>query len=257
MSSMALTLRQPKSNKKWLSFFVLISIAVVIGVGSGLLVIATGLGGYVSEKLIARQGVNNSSLTIDRSGIFSSDLDITMGMLLGVGSVTNAYMDGGTHATLNGSIISFNGFSASGNVYFQWGYDTSYGQTTATQVISGLGSYSAAISGFDPTKIVYFRIVAQSNEGTTYSSAGTFNLSTLPPSQHGTTGSPSIVASYSLAAILLPLFVVIIGLIFLFRFLSQTQASNFLIVLILGMTAIIVTVVFIQQVTNVIKALLG
>ena len=42
-------------------------------------VVATGLGGYASEKLIARDGVSDSQLIIGRTGVANSFLDIILG----------------------------------------------------------------------------------------------------------------------------------------------------------------------------------
>ena len=45
---------------------------------SAVSVYASGFGGYISEQLIGRSGVSDSSLLIGRSGVASSGLDVAM-----------------------------------------------------------------------------------------------------------------------------------------------------------------------------------
>jgi len=140
---------------------------------SSALAYASGWGGYISEKLIGRSGVNNSSLLVGRSGVSNSALDVAMSGVATATGATNIYMDGaGTHATLNGNLQSLRGFP-SVSVYFQWGYDGVYDHSTAAQTMAATGSFSDTIAHFDPSKAVNYRAVVVA-DGTNYSSPSTF-----------------------------------------------------------------------------------
>ncbi len=151
----------------------LVMAALLMLVFSSVAVYASGWGGYISEKVINRNGVANSNLLIGRSGVVTSGLDVAMsGRALVVGA-TNVYMDGaGTHATLNGNLQSLNGFPQN-TVYFQWGYDTSYGYTTVSQVVAATGAFSSNIQGFDPSQTIYYRAVVEA-DGISYSNPSSF-----------------------------------------------------------------------------------
>jgi len=136
-------------------------------------VYASGLGGYISEKLLERSGVTNSHILIDMSGVSNSSLDTGMSGRVTVSAASNIYMDGtGSHATLSGNLQDMNGFP-SVTVYFEWGYDASYGHTTTSQVMATTGSFSATLDHFDPSETVYFRGVAVA-DGKNYSSPSSF-----------------------------------------------------------------------------------
>ena len=64
-------------NCKILLAIVLLSVLVLLM--PNIKVVASELGGYVSEKLIARSGVSNSQLIIGREGVGNSLLDIVLG----------------------------------------------------------------------------------------------------------------------------------------------------------------------------------
>lgn len=121
------------------------------------MVFASELGGLISEKLIDRSGVGSSSLVIGRSGQADSQLDMAMGVIVSTLPATNV---GTKQATLNGNLSDLNGFPQA-TVYFEWGYDTNYGNTTSSEVMSGLGGFSAPISGYDVKKPIYFRSVGE------------------------------------------------------------------------------------------------
>lgn len=55
-----------------------IILVLIILLMSSIYIVASELGGYVSEKLIDMSGVSNSQLVIDRSNISNSSLDIEM-----------------------------------------------------------------------------------------------------------------------------------------------------------------------------------
>lgn len=138
-------------------------------------VYASGLGGYISEKVISSSGTTNSALVIDRFGVSNSYLDVAMGPVVAVASPVDVTLDGaGSHATLRGSITSLNG-SPTSNVWFEWGYSPAYGNTTPVQVATIAGTYTATINHFLATNQIYYRFVGQA-DGTNYSSGTSFLL---------------------------------------------------------------------------------
>ncbi len=134
---------------------------------------ASGLGGYISETLIERSGISGSSLLIGRSGVATSEIDVAMGAIVSTGAATNVYMDGtGTHATLSGILSDLKGFPRA-MVYFQWGYDGAYTNETTGQTVTSTGGFSEEITGFDPSRQVYYR-GAVDTDGTRFSSGSSF-----------------------------------------------------------------------------------
>ncbi len=135
---------------------------------------ASGFGGWVSEKLVNRDGLADSNLLIGISAVPNSGLELAMTGRATPLEATNIYMDGvGTHATLNGNLLTLNGFP-SVYVYFQWGYDgVNYVGITAPQLMVATGSFSANIAGFHPGKRVYYRTVVDA-DGLTFSSPSSF-----------------------------------------------------------------------------------
>lgn len=139
-------------------------------------VLANYFAGYTSEKLIARQGTNNSLLVIGR-GLPDSRLEVALGPRVATVAATNIYRDAlGNHATLNGNLASL-GLAANTTVYFEWGYNTSYGNVTAPQVLVVPVAFNAAVNNFTPQP-VHFRGVAINDDGITYGADSEF---TLPP----------------------------------------------------------------------------
>lgn len=144
----------------------------------GIAVYASGWGGYISEKLIARDGVGGSNLLIERGGVATSGLDVGMSGVLTSPSVTGMYIDAAetAHATLHANLTTLNGFPQA-TVYFEWGYDTGYGNATAPQVVAATGDVTADIQGFDPSRGVYYRGVVEA-DGRNYSSGSSFLVGT-------------------------------------------------------------------------------
>jgi hypothetical protein len=91
-------------------------------------------------------------------------------------AATGVYMNGGTHATLNGNLSSLGG-APTADIWFEWGYDTSYGNYAGNATVSATGAYTATITGYDPSNTVYYRFVGKNVDGTTYGSAATFTVS--------------------------------------------------------------------------------
>lgn len=83
-------------------------------------------------------------------------------------SATGVYSDRShTHATLNGSLDGLGG-SPSCDIWFEWGYDTGYGNTVGSQTVGSTGSYSVAIQDMDAGTTVHFRFAGENVDGTTY-----------------------------------------------------------------------------------------
>ncbi len=159
-----------RSRAWWGCFITAVVLMVLVASVS---VYAAGWGGYISEKVVDRSGVNNSNLLIGRSGVGVSDLDVVMSGIVAAAGATNIFMDGaGTHATLHGNLQNLNGFPQA-TVYFQWGYDTSYGHVSTSQVVVATGAFTADIQGFDPSQTIYYRAVVDT-DGINYSSADSF-----------------------------------------------------------------------------------
>lgn len=78
-----------------------------------------------------------------------------------------------TSATLNGTLDGLGGAPAV-DIWFEWGYDTSYGNTTAVQSVAAIGDQEADITGYDPAQTVHFRIVGENVDGTTYGADQSF-----------------------------------------------------------------------------------
>lgn len=178
-------------------------------------VLAWELGGYISEKLIERSGVANSSLVIDSSGVSNAMLDVGMAPAITTLAATNVSMGADTHATLNGEVASLNGFPQAA-VYFQWGYDTGYGNATASQTITAVGSYSADINNYNPDREVHYRFVSEA-DGTSYGADQTLRIHTA--------------AWYSVANSL-PLVWVVVVIMMMFGLLAVTRSP--VIVLVFG-----------------------
>lgn len=78
-------------------------------------------------------------------------------------------------ATLNGYLYNSNSYNTSALVWFQWGTDTNYGNTTFQQTLSYPGSFFQSISNLSPNITYHFRAAAQSNGSTVYGQDMTFN----------------------------------------------------------------------------------
>ncbi len=225
-----------KQRTKQLTIAILL-VGIMIMVYSVFAVYASGLGGYISEKLISSSGTTNSALVIDRFGVSGSNLDVTMGPIVTTLSATNIFIDGmgQSHATLRGTLTSLNGFPIS-NVWFEWGYSTAYGTATATQVANALGIYTATITNYDPAQTVYYRFVGQT-DGTSYSGATIIYPATTPGIGGGSTfaiiNGAGATSTVSLLSVVSLLFAVAI-LLFMLHALRETK-NPIVLVIILGL----------------------
>ena len=81
-----------------------------------------------------------------------------------------------TSATLNGNLTSL-GSTSSVQVSFQWGMDTNYGNTTASQPETSTGTFTASLTGLNPNTVYHVRAVAV---GATTTYGSDMLLSTTP-----------------------------------------------------------------------------
>jgi hypothetical protein len=160
-------------DNKWLWALALVALFATF-VSITTVVRADWTGGYTSEVLMSRQGVTNSNFVIDNSGTTGSYLDMST-----VGTVTTGTASGiGTaSANLSATVSTLNG-APSALVYFEWGYDTSYGNTTATTTITSPSSVTLPVSGYDPDHEIYYRAVVET-DGTAYGSGRFFTVGTF------------------------------------------------------------------------------
>lgn len=78
-------------------------------------------------------------------------------------------------ANLNGNFSFPYFYSGTSYVWFQWGTNTGYSNTTSQQTIYGnSGSFSQTISGLNASTVYHFRAVIQNNNSTTYGQDLTF-----------------------------------------------------------------------------------
>lgn len=122
------------------------------------------LGGFISEKLIERQGTTNSLLVVQSGATNTSDQEVGMAPIVSTSAATNVHtVAGGTmEATMWGNVSDMNGFpSATG--WFEWGYDGAYDHTTTTQALAAVGDYSLVVGGMDSNRVVTFRAVVRSD----------------------------------------------------------------------------------------------
>lgn len=161
-----------KGTKIWWLFSVM-AVLLMLFFGT-VAVYASGWGGYISEKVIGRSGIGDSNLLIGRSGVSNSGLDVAMSGILTSPSISNTFIDGMgvAHATLRAIVTNLNGFPQA-TVYFEWGYDTGYGHTSASQVVVATGEYTSIIQGYDPSQTIYYRGVIET-DGTNYSNGNSF-----------------------------------------------------------------------------------
>ncbi len=84
--------------------------------------------------------------------------------------------------TLNGDLTSI-GTAGDVKVRFEWGISTgSYTETTANQVMTSAGAFSADLSGLTPGTTYYYRAKAHGSGAPVYGEGKSFTTSTTPPS---------------------------------------------------------------------------
>jgi hypothetical protein len=81
-------------------------------------------------------------------------------------------------ASLNG-ILNDKGSAGTVNVYFEWGTDTNYGNTTIAQPVTVTGTFSDSIGGLSPNTTYHYRAAGEGN-GTGYGADQVFTTLALP-----------------------------------------------------------------------------
>jgi len=163
---------------------------------------ASGLGGYISEKLVDRSGVSDSSLIVGTASelVTASSSDIGLAPVIAtLPSRTVGNNPVQADIKFQGRINDMNGFP-SASIWFEWGYNTGYGNTTTTQTVTSSGTYTATISNITKPGSIHFRFCA-STDGTSYGDDRTVS--------HSTTG---IIAWF------IPVVFALIGIVLLFKF---------------------------------------
>jgi uncharacterized membrane protein (UPF0136 family) len=100
-----------------------------------------------------------------------------------------------TTATLNGDLTNDGGLPC--QVQFEWGYNTSYGNTTPL-VSAGIGPFSAPITGLTRYTIYHYRAVAVNALGTSYGADVEFNTLQAPPTVETDAASNLLMTSATL-----------------------------------------------------------
>ena len=162
-------LQQPFSN--WYRWLVLSSVALLLLVTLPYIgAFANECGGFLSEYLLGRSGVGDSTLTLERDGVSTSTLDIGIGAIVTTQAATNITINSGR---LNGNLTDLNDFPEA-DVYFEWGYTVAYGNVTVTQSLNAPGTFNANIGGLSSDTTVHFRTVSKL-DGTYYGADQTFD----------------------------------------------------------------------------------
>ncbi len=225
----------PKANQssRWSKKVILLALFTVCCLFlPSVIVIAGGFGGLASEKLIGRASVIDSQLLIGRSGVDNSNLDIGLGTAVSTLSAVGVLMDaGGTKATLRGNVSDLNGFS-NASVWFEWGYDTSYGNTVGVQTVTAVGTYTSDIAHFQPDRIVYYRFVGDSGDGINYGSTKVLSAS-------GT-------SVFNLMSILVPILFVVCLIVLLLGLINSK--TPLLLMIIIGGVAIYMGINFLKEI---------
>jgi len=82
---------------------------------------------------------------------------------------------GGTQATLRGSVTNM-GVASDTYLYFEWGYDTSYGNVVGLQTVGVVGTYTTNITGYSPNSTVFYRVVTLNGTETVLGGAVSFKV---------------------------------------------------------------------------------
>jgi len=216
----------PHKALVWLLVLSLVCVAML----PATLTLADAIGGYMSETLMGRAGVADSSLLIERAGVLSPALDVGMGPIVTTQAASGI---GSTSATLHGTLTDLNGFPQS-EVYFEWGYDLTYGNVAGGQTLAAPGVYSTAIAGLSSGATVHFRSVGDL-DGTNYGSDESF----VTPAAPSMSGADTTVFQF------LPLVFAVFGIVLLFVF-----RGNATLMLVTGFVTVSGVVILMQLVNS-------
>lgn len=121
---------------------------------------SVSLGDLISEKLIGRAGVADSSLIIGRTG---TDTELHVIGFAPRITTTAATDLGSKTATLNGTVASMNGMPTA-QAYFIWGSDPSaLTNTTVPFTVTTAGNYSTDIAGFPSAGVIYYQFLCDAD----------------------------------------------------------------------------------------------
>lgn len=140
-------------------------------------------------------GTFNGTATVSSSATFTGTNTVT---LTGIGSspTSSPTVTTGTYVIISSSsaqlfgTVNSNGLPTTG--WFEWGTNTSYGNTTGAESIgSGTSVVQMlhTISGFSPNTTYHFRAVAQNSAGTAHGNDRTFTTAPSNPVERITNGS--------------------------------------------------------------------
>jgi hypothetical protein len=137
--------------------------------------------GLSSGDIVILMGNPLNSTSIDTHIPELQARGVTVVFLVSPAVATGAASDMGTdNATLDGELTSL-GTAPWGDVCFQWGLTTSYGNETTPQTIVGTGTFSAEITGLTPGATYHFRARAI-GDGVAYGDDMTFTtVDDVPP----------------------------------------------------------------------------
>lgn len=92
---------------------------------------------------------------------------------------TDVYMNGGTHATLNGSLDDLSGFPDA-DIWFEWGYSDIYGNVVGERTVTETGDYYYELTGFNPDREIFFRFAGENDDGVSYGDGLTCQIGAIP-----------------------------------------------------------------------------
>ena len=130
-----------------------------------------GLGGYISEKMIAGAAIDSLYINRGTSGplVVASAPRISTLPATAVSFATPPAV-----ATLNGNIANLNGMPTA-SYFFQWGYSAaSLSNSTPVANTVSTGNFSATITGFVPQTIFYR--FASGTDTYTYGAVSSFSI---------------------------------------------------------------------------------
>lgn len=157
MTTMALVWTRRITVSSVLAVMALLLLSILTVVSS------VSLGGLITEQMLGRDGVADSSLILASAD--NTELSV-MGFAPAVSTlpVTNSFLTAGVPtATLRGRVTDMNDMPTSTG-YFVWGYASGFMvNTTATQVITATGDYTTDITWPNQNDKIYYEFLADSD----------------------------------------------------------------------------------------------
>jgi hypothetical protein len=149
-------------SKLWLAplFGILLSVALIFAL--------------LPQNVLAQTGMSGSTTTTSTSPAPPTVKTVT--------PTTNVTANS---ADLRGNLVDM-GAAASVQVYFIYGLNTSYGNTSAAQAMTATGFFSINVVGLNPNTTYHYQVVAVNDTGKAQGSDASF---TTPPIQSVTTST--------------------------------------------------------------------